>query len=80
MCHLTIAIDQSIQPIARVVDKIADSAFYIRSIRVLPVGRTPRADLALSLGGGSSGDPAALLGELQKLPAILAMDHIMPPV
>lgn len=80
MCHLNLAIDQSIQPIARVVDKIAESEFYIRSIRVLPIGRTPRADLCLSLGGGSGHDLAALLIELQKLPAVLSMDHIMPPV
>jgi len=41
MRHLTIATDQSIQPIARIVNKIAESAFYISSIRVLPGGHRP---------------------------------------
>lgn len=80
MCHLNIAIDQSIHTVAPVFDAIEESAFYIRSVRVAPVAWSRKADVHLSLGGGSSRDLAALLGRLRKLPAVLSTQHSMPPV
>jgi acetolactate synthase regulatory subunit len=80
MCHLTIAIDQSSNPVARICNVIEESAFYIRSIRLVPTAWSRKADVHLSLAGGSSRDLNALLAELNKVPAVLAMHHIMPPV
>ena len=56
MCHLSIAVDQSVHTVGPVFDAIDRSAFYIRSIRVLPVAWSRRADVHLSLGGGSNRD------------------------
>jgi hypothetical protein len=80
MCHLSIAIDQSIHTIAPVFDAIEDSPFYIRSVRLAPVAWSRRADVHLSLGGGSNRDLKILLNRLQEMPAILATQHTMPPI
>jgi hypothetical protein len=80
MCHLSIAVDQSVHTLAPIFDFIGASAFYIRSIRVAPVGWSRKADVYLSLGGGSACDLDALLGELRKLPAVLTIHHTVPPV
>lgn len=80
MCHLSIAIDQSIHTIAPVFDAIEESPFYIRSVRVAPVAWSRKADVHLSLGGGSNHDLRILLNRLQQMPAILGTEHTMPPV
>ena len=80
MCHLSIAVDQSIHPVGPVVDAIDRSVFYIRSIRLVPVAGSSKADVQLSLGGGSNRDLDALLGHLAKLPAVLSTHYTMPPI
>ena len=80
MCHLSIAIDQSIHTIAPVFDAIEDSPFYIRSVRLAPVAWSRKADVHLSLGGGSNRDLRALLNRLQQMPGILSTQHTMPPI
>lgn len=80
MCHLRISIDQSIHTVAPVFDEVESSAFYIRSIRVVPVAWSRKADVHLSLGGGSKSDLSHLLGRLHDLPAVLSTDYIMPVV
>lgn len=80
MCHLSIAVDQSIHTVGPVFDVIDSSAFYIRSIRVVPVAWSRKADVHLSLGGGSNRDLDTLLTHLEKLPAVLSTHHTMPPV
>jgi len=80
MCHLSIAIDQSIHTVGPVFDEIDGSGFYIRSIRVIPVAWSRKADVHLSLGGGSNRDLGVLLDRLHKLPAVLSTEHTTPPV
>lgn len=80
MCHLSIAIDQSVHTVSPVFDAIEGSAFYIRSIRVAPVAWSRKADVHLSLGGGSSRDLTALLSRLEGLPGVLSTQYVMPPV
>ena len=80
MCHLSIAIDQSIHTIAPVFDAIDDSPFYIRSVRLAPVAWSRKADVHLSLGGGSNRDLRILLNRIQQMPAILETQHTMPPI
>jgi len=80
MCHLTIAIDQSIHTIAPVFDAIEQSPFYIRSVNVVPVAWSRKADLCLSLGGGTMRELDSLLSRLQQLPAVLATQHTNPAV
>ena len=80
MCHLSIAIDQSIHTIAPIFDTIEGSPFYIRSVRIAPVAWSRKADVHLSLGGGSNRDLGILLNRLQLLPAVLSTQHTMPPV
>jgi len=80
MCHLSIAVDQSVHTVGPVFDAIDRSAFYIRSIRVIPVAWSRKADVHLSLGGGSNRDLDHLLGDLRKLPAVLSTQHTMPPI
>ena len=80
MCHLSIAVDQSIHTVGPVFDVIDRSTFYSRSIRVVPVAWSRKADVHLSLGGGSNRDLQSLLVELGTLPAVMSTHHIMPPV
>jgi acetolactate synthase regulatory subunit len=80
MCKLTIAYRKSFNSIARICNVIESSAFYIRSIRVLPTSWDPKEDLHLSLGGGSRRDLDALLIQLHKLPGVLSTHHMMPAV
>lgn len=80
MCHMTIAIDQSVHTVAPVFDVIERSPFYIRSIRVVPVAWSRKADIHLSLGGGSSCELATLLAGLERLPAVLSTMHSPMPV
>lgn len=80
MCHLSIAVDQSIHSVGPVFDVIDSSAFYIRSVRVVPVAWSRKADVHLSLGGGSNRDLQSLLAQLGNLPAVMSTDHIMPPI
>ena len=80
MCHLSVAIDQSVHTVAPVFDAIEASAFYIRSIRVVPVAWSRRAEVHLSLGGGSNLDLDRLLANLHAMPAVLSTHHVMPPV
>ena len=71
MCRPSIAIDQSIHTIAPIFDELERSPFYIRSIRVVPVAWSRKADVRLSLGGGSRRDLDRLLASLGELPAVL---------
>jgi acetolactate synthase regulatory subunit len=80
MCHLSIAIDQSIDTAPRVFEAVERSAFYVRSIRLAPVAFSAKADVYLSLAGGSRRDLNVLLDDLHKLPAVLATHHTLPPV
>lgn len=80
MCHLRISIDQSIHTVAPLFDEVECSAFYIRSIRVVPVAWSRKAEVHLSLGGGSKSDLNVLLRRLHSLPAVLSTDHTMPPI
>ena len=80
MCHLSIAIDQSIHTIAPIFDAIEGSPFYICSVRVAPVGWSRKADVHLSLGGGSKRDLTVLLSQLKEMPAVLSTQHTAPPV
>jgi hypothetical protein len=77
MCRLSIAVDQSIHTVAPIFDALERSAFYIRSISVIPVAWSRKADVRLSLGGGSNRDLGVLLGELGKLPAVLSTHYTM---
>lgn len=80
MCHLSIAIDQSVHTITPVFDLLEGSTFYLRSIRVAPVAWSRKADVYLSLGGGSKAEFDTLLSELRKLPAVQSMHHTIPPL
>ena len=80
MCHLSIAVDQSIHTAGPVFDAIERSRFFICSVRVVPVAWSRKADIHLSLGGGSNRDLHHLLGELGKLPVVISTDHTAPPV
>ncbi len=80
MCHLSIAVDQSVHPIAPILELVEASCFYIRSIRVAPVAWSNKADLYLSLGGGSDHDLKKLIGKVRVLPAVLATHHSVPPL
>jgi hypothetical protein len=78
VCHLSIAIDQSIHTIAPIFDEVERSSFYIRSIRMVPVAWSRKADVHLRLGGGSPRDLDALLANLGRLPAVIATNHVLP--
>ena len=80
MCLVTIAIDQSIHTVAPVFDAIEQSAFYIRSVRVVPVAWSRKAEVYFNLGGGSTRDLNALLGNLETLPAVIGTTSTPPPV
>ena len=80
MCHLTIAIDQSVHTMSPVFDLIDASTFYIRSIRVVPVASSRKADLYLSLGGGSMTEMDSLVSRMRSLPAVQSTHHTIPPV
>lgn len=80
MCHLSIAVDQSIHTVGPVFDAIERSAFYVCSVRIIPVAWSRTADVYLNLGGGSKRDLDHLLGNLRNLPAVLSTHHTMPPV
>lgn len=80
MCRLSIAIDQSVHTVAPLFDLIEQSAFYICSIRVAPVAGSRKADVYLSLGGGSKRELDALLVSVGSLPAVLSTLHTVPQV
>lgn len=80
MCHLSVAVDQSVHTVAPVFDAVEASPFYIRSVRVVPVAWSRRAEVHFSLGGGSTNDLSRLLGRLETLPAVLSTTHVPPPV
>jgi hypothetical protein len=80
MCHLNIEVDQAIHPVARVLDAIDESEFYIRSIRTVPVAWTKRVAVHLSLGGGGTPELEQLLGQLKLLPAVLSTEHTPMPI
>lgn len=78
MCRLNFTIDQSVHTLKPLFDVLGATTFYIRSIRLVPVASSMRADVHLSLGGGSKEELNALVARLRKLPAILSMHHILP--
>jgi len=80
MCHLSIELDQSIHPVSPVLDALEDSGFYLRSIRVIPSAGSRRADVHLSLGGGSKHDLQALIANVRQLPGVLSTHNTIPPV
>ena len=80
MCHLSIAIDQSVHTMSPVFDIIDGSTFYIRSIRVVPVASSRKADLYLSLGGGSMVELDSLVSRMRRLPAVQSTHHTVPPI
>jgi hypothetical protein len=79
MCHLSIAIDQSVHSLRTVFDLVEESPFYLRSIRVAPVAWSRKADVYLSLGGGSKPALDVLLGFLRKLPSVDSTHVTIPP-
>lgn len=80
MCHLTIELDQSVHPVAPVLDALEVSGFYLRSIRVVPSRGSRRADVYLSLGGGSGHDLKRLIASVNELPGVLSTQHTLVPV
>jgi hypothetical protein len=80
MCHLRICIDQSVHTVAPLFGEIEESEFYIRSVRVVPIAWSQRADVYFSLGGGSQADLSFLLNRVNKLPAVRSTDYVTPPV
>ena len=78
MCHLSIAVDQSIHTVGPVFDAIDRRAIYVRSIRVVPVAWSKKADVHLSLGGGSNRDLQSLPVQLGNLPAVMSTDYVVP--
>lgn len=80
MCHLSIAIDQSVHTLAPIFELIAERTFYVRSVRLTPVAWSRKADVYLSLGGGSKSELEALLTDIARLPAVLATHHSIPPL
>jgi acetolactate synthase regulatory subunit len=80
MCRVNITIDQSIHTLAPVFDLVEGSTFYIRSIRVAPVAWSRKADVYLSLGGGSKRELDMLLSKLRELPAVQSTQHNIPPI
>lgn len=78
MCHLSIAIDQSVHTLEPVFDLLEDSTFYVRSVRLAPVAWSRKADVYLSLGGGSKREFDMLLGKLRELPAVRCTQHTIP--
>jgi hypothetical protein len=80
MCHLNFTIDRSVHTLKPVFDLLGATSFYIRSVRLAPVASSSRADVHLSLGGGSRQELALLVAGLRKLPAVLSMQHRRPAV
>lgn len=80
MCHLNIEVDQSIHSVEPLFDRIDESEFYIRSVRLVPVAWSKQVTVYLSLGGGSGTDLDSLLGGLRLLPGVLSMGHTPMPV
>jgi len=80
MCHMSIEIDQSIHPVAPVLEAVELSGFYLRSIRVVPSANSRRAAVYLSLGGGSKIHLNSLTADVQRLPGVIALHNTMPPV
>ena len=78
MCRLTITIDQSVHTLAPVFDLVDATSFYVRSVRLAPVARSRRADVYLSLGGGSKHELDTLLNKVRDLPAVEATGHVAP--
>jgi len=78
MCRLAIALDQSVHTLASVLDLVEASTFYVRSIRVAPIAWSLRADVYLSLGGGSKPEFDTLLSKLRELPAVQSTQHTLP--
>lgn len=75
MCHLNFTIDQSVHTLKPVFDLLEATTFYVRSIRLMPIAFSSRADVRLSLGGGTKGELAALVARLLRLPAVLSTHH-----
>lgn len=78
MCRLNITIDQSVHTLAPVFDLIDATTFCIRSIRLAPISQTRRAEVYLSLAGGSNGELEALLRKVRALPAVETIGHVNP--
>ena len=73
MCHISIELDQAIHPVAPVLDVVEASSFFLRSIRVVPSSGSRRADVHLSLGGGSKRAFDALRARVERLPGVIVM-------
>lgn len=80
MCHISIELDQAIHPTTPVLDAVERNGFYLRSIRVVPTTNCRRADIYLSLGGGSKHDLETLIADLGRLPGVVSTHNTVPPV
>lgn len=80
MCLVTIAVDQSVHTVAPIFDAVERSAFFICSVRVVPIAWSRNAEVYFNLGGGSTRDLQALLRTLNALPAVKSTTHSAPPV
>ena len=79
MCHLSIELDQSIHPFGPILDLLESSSIYLRSICVVPSAGSRRADVHLSLGGGSKHDLKSLIANVRHPPGVLSTHNTIPP-
>ena len=80
MCHFSVELDQSTNPVGRVLDIVEAHSFYVRSIRVVPCGWSDKANVHLSLGGGSRQDLDMMVANVRQLPGVLSTHNTIPPV
>ena len=80
MCHLSVELDQSTSPVGRVLDIVEAHDFYVRSIRVIPCGWSDKADVHLSLGGGSRQDLDMMVRNVSQLAGVLSTHNTIPPM
>lgn len=80
MCHFSVELDQSTNSVARVLDIIEAHTFYVRSIRLVPCGWSNKANVHLSLGGGSRHGLDMMVADVRQLPGVLSTHNAIPPV
>ena len=80
MCHLSVELDMSVQPVASILGAVEGSGFYMRSVRLVPCSGSAKGDVHLSLGGGSKYDFDALLSNVKQMPGVLSTRNTIPPV
>jgi len=80
MCHLSVELDLSVNPVAPILGVVEESGFYLRSVRLVPTSRSPTADVYLSLGGGSKYDFDELITNVRQLPGVCSTLNTIPPL